>query len=248
MSPDLEHLIELQQVETAIADSRARIAAHPARIAAATAAIEASRQAVEQVRVRHTANQDARRDAEKRAALYQGRLSKFKDQLAAVKTNREYQAMLHEIETAQHDLGAAEEAVLERMMEADAIATELADADAALARHEREVHAETKALEQERADSERALASAGALRATLLDDMEPRLVTLFQQVANFRKGVAICTATRDGACSVCHVRLRPPVFQKVRQNDSIVQCEICQRILYYIPPPPPVDAPVVRTS
>jgi hypothetical protein len=34
----------------------------------------------------------------------------------------------------------------------------------------------------------------------------------------------------------------------VRQNDSIVQCEICQRILYYVPPPPPVEAPVVRTS
>jgi RNase P subunit RPR2 len=68
-----------------------------------------------------------------------------------------------------------------------------------------------------------------------------------QQVAKARKGVALCTATRDGTCSVCHVRLRPPVFQKVRQNDSIVQCEICQRILYYVPPPPQVEAPVVHS-
>ena len=44
-------------------------------------------------------------------------------------------------------------------------------------------------------------------------------------------------ATRDGLCSVCHVRLRPYVFQQVRQNDAIIQCESCRRILYYAPPP-----------
>ena len=77
--------------------------------------------------------------------------------------------------------------------------------------------------------------------------MEPRLIALFEQVAKVRKGVAICTATRDGLCSVCHVRLRPQVFQLVRQNDQIIQCDSCQRILYYIPPPPPVEHPIVRT-
>ncbi|MGE3343952.1 MAG: C4-type zinc ribbon domain-containing protein, partial [Vicinamibacterales bacterium] len=67
----------------------------------------------------------------------------------------------------------------------------------------------------------------------------------FEQVAKARKGVALSSATRDGLCSLCHVRLRPPVFQQVRANDSIVQCESCQRILYYVPPPPPTDMPVV---
>ena len=69
-------------------------------------------------------NQEARRALEKDVAVYQGRLTKFKDQLSAVKTNREYQAMQHEIATAQSDLGAVEEKVLERMLEADAIAAD----------------------------------------------------------------------------------------------------------------------------
>ena len=246
MSPDIERLIALQQVETAIADARAKLAAHPERVAAADATLESSRALLDAVRMRHKANQDARRDAEKDAALYQGRLSKFKDQLSAVKTNREYQAMQHEIGTAQQDLGAAEEKVLERMMEADAIAAELKEAEAAMARHEKEVAAERKALEAERTDVERTLSDAIARRDLLIRDTDGQLLSLFQQVAKARKGVAISLATRDGMCSVCHVRLRPPVFQKVRHNDSIVQCEICQRILYYIPPPPPVEAPVVN--
>jgi len=61
-----------------------------------------------------------------------------------------------------------------------------------------------------------------------------------------RKGVAISMATRDGLCSTCHVRLRPFVFQQVRQNDSIIQCESCQRVLYWVPPPPPIEQAVVH--
>ena len=71
---------------------------------------------------------------------------------------------------------------------------------------------------------------------------------MFEQVAKVRKGVALCSATRDGLCSVCHVRLRPQVFQQVRHNDAIVQCDSCQRILYYVPPPPPIEHPIVRTG
>ena len=78
--------------------------------------------------------------------------------------------------------------------------------------------------------------------------MEPRLVALFEQVARARKGIAICIATRDGLCSACHVRLRPQVFQEVRRNDAIIQCFSCNRILYYVPPPPPVEPAVTHGS
>ena len=83
---------------------------------------------------------------------------------------------------------------------------------------------------------EQTLAEASSERVVLLSKMEPRLVSLFQHVAKARKGIATSAATREGLCSACHVRLRPQVFQLVRQNDSIIQCDSCQRILYYIPP------------
>ena len=47
--------------------------------------------------------------------------------------------------------------------------------------------------------------------------------------------IAVAEA-RDGLCVVCHVRLRPQVFNEVRRNDGIVQCDSCTRILYYVPP------------
>jgi len=247
MFPDLQRLIKLQQLESTLADARATIAAHPQRLADADARLNESKQVVETAKGRLKDNQEARRNLEKDVAVYQGRLTKFKDQLSLVKTNKEYQAMQHEIATAQSDLGAVEEKVLERMLEADTIAADGKRAEAALSTRQKEIDAEKKALTEELASVETSLKEASEARAEVVKGLDARLMAIFEQVARVRKGVAISTATRDGLCSACHVRLRPFVFQQIRQNDAIIQCESCQRILYWIPPPPPIEHAVVHT-
>jgi len=246
MSPDLERLIKLQELESTIADAKTAIAAQPQRATELAARLDEARQVVEAARERLQRNQEARRGHEKDVALYQGRLSKFKEQLMAVKTNREYQAMQHEIETAQQDLGAVEERVLERMVEADDLTANVKRAEAALQAQTKEIEAARGALAREVTAQETALAKATEARATLITSMETQHVALFEQVARARKGVAICSVTRDGLCSLCHVRLRPSVLQHLRSNDEIIQCESCRRVLYWVPPPPPVEPPVVH--
>ena len=219
MSPDLEHLVRLQHLETAIEESRRRIAAHPQRVEDADARLARAKDVVDGARQRLKGSQESRREREKDATTYQTRLSKFKDQLSAVKTNREYQAIQVEIETAQRELGVVEEKVLERMIEGDALTTEIKKAEQALAAMQKEVDAEKKALAEERAAAESALTQATEQRGVVIAAMEPQHVALFENVARARKGVALCSATHDGLCSACHVRLRPQAFQEVRRND-----------------------------
>jgi predicted nucleic acid-binding Zn-ribbon protein len=248
MSPDLERLIQLQRLETIITEARSTIALHPQRLAALDARLDEAKRAVESAKDQLKSNADRRRELEKDVAVYQGRLTRFKDQLSAVKTNREYQAMQHEIATAQSDLGSVEEKMLERMLEADELTAASRRAETTLAAQSKEIEAERKALTEELASTEAALKQSTEARAALVKDLEPRLLALFEQVAKVRKGVAICVATRDGLCSVCHVRLRPHVFQLIRQNDTIVQCDSCQRVMYWVPPPPPVEPPAYHAS
>ena len=248
MSPDLERLIKLQQLDSTIEDARRKIAAHPQRLAEADARLNHAKQRVADAHERLKASQDVRRTLEKDAAVYQGRISKFKDQQAAVKTNKEYQALGHEMETAARDLLAVEEKVLEQMMDADAIGADINQAEAALAKDQKEIEAEKAAMTKELTAVEAALASASQARATLVAQTEPKLLAMFEQVAKARKGIAICAATRDGLCSACHVRLRPQVFQEVRRNDAIIQCFSCNRILYYVPPPPQAEPAVTHSS
>ena len=65
---------------------------------------------------------------------------------------------------------------------------------------------------------------------------------MYEQVAKGRRGVAVAQA-RDGLCSECHVRLRPMVYQEVRHNTGLVQCDHCQRFLYFVPPQPSEASP-----
>ena len=248
MSPALESLIKLQHLETQIAEAKAIMAGHPQRLAEADERGRGARAILDAAKARLSDNQEARRALEKDVAMYQGRLSKFRDQQGAVKTNKEYQALGHEIETAQADIAGVEEKVIERMVEADSVAADVKKAEAAFAAHQKQVDAEKKELAEELTGVQASLTRATEARTALVKELEPRLVALFEQVAKVRKGIAVTTATRDGLCSVCHVRLRPQVFQQVRANDQVIQCDSCQRILYYIPPPPPIEQAVVRTG
>jgi len=56
-----------------------------------------------------------------------------------------------------------------------------------------------------------------------------------------RNGIAVAEAV-DGICTICHVRLRPQVFNTVLRNDRIMQCDTCQRFLYFVPKAAPQSA------
>ena len=55
----------------------------------------------------------------------------------------------------------------------------------------------------------------------------------YDQILKSRRGLAVVQMIGE-TCTACHVRLRPQVAQVVRRNEDIVQCESCQRILYYM--------------
>src|SRR5947207_2387853 len=133
MDAELERLIALQKLDSAAHDAQRRLAEAPEREKALEIRLETARQTVAAAKARLAENQNARRALEKDVALQQARLSKFRDQLMAVKTNREYQAMQHEIETAQNEVKTLEEKVLERMLEADELSATVKKAEATLA-------------------------------------------------------------------------------------------------------------------
>ena len=60
------------------------------------------------------------------------------------------------------------------------------------------------------------------------------MLALFERVSKHRKGLAMSEA-RDAMCTQCHVRMRPQVYNELRRNESVFQCESCSRILYFVP-------------
>jgi len=234
MLPELERLIALQKLDSAADAGRRTLAAEPEREHALEARLETARQHVATAKAQLADNQNARRAIEKDVAVHQGRLSKFRDQAMEVKTNVEYHAIQKEISFAQGEIKALEDKILERMLEADELTAASKKAEADLSAEQKAIEAERKAMAAEHTQLESSLERIGHERAELVAAVSPGVLATFELVARRRNGLAVAEA-QNGICTICHVRLRPQVFNTVLRNDQIVQCDSCQRFLYFVP-------------
>ena len=247
MNADLEKIIALQKLVSAAHDAERRLAEAPEREKALEARLETARQRVASARERLTHNQNARRGVEKDVALHQGRLSKFREQAMAVKTNQEYHAVQKEIGFAQGEIKTIEDKILELMVEADDLTATVKRAEAELASEQKAIKADRRAMATELTALKSSLERIAAERAEVVRGLKPQVLAIFELVLRRRNGVAVAQA-RDGICTVCHVRLRPQVFNNILRNDEIIQCDSCQRILYHVPAAAPAPSDTVPQS
>ena len=237
MIADLERLITLQRLDSTAHDAQRRLAEEPARRQELDDLLETARQHVAAAKEGLAENQNTRRAVEKELSVHQGRLSKYRDQLMSVKTNVEYQAVQKEIGFAQSEVKALEDQMLERMLESDDLAEAVARAERELADRQKKVDEGLRALTTELTAVNASLERIKDERSAVARLVGPQPLAIFETVARRRNGVALAEA-RDGICTICHVRLRPQVFNTVLRNDQIVQCDSCQRVLYFVAPAP----------
>ena len=237
MNPDLEKLIELQEVDSRIAAVAADIAALPKQVAQIEAKLAGSKARVEGAHASMKADEVARRKHESDIKDQQQKISKYRDQSLNVKTNEEYKALLHEIQFAEENIAKLEDKILEIMVAADARKTSLKQAEAELRADTAENEKEKEHARQQTAADEEQLAGLNATRTELRSAVAEETLNHYDRVLKLR-GSSLAAVYEDESCSACRVRLRPQVFQEVTSNEQIITCFYCNRILYFVPPPP----------
>jgi hypothetical protein len=239
MHPDLERLIRLQQTETELKRLLAERAEVPLRRAELEAALAAERGALQAARAALEAGQKARRAHEGELQVLEARRARYRGQLGEVKTNKEYTAMLHEIEAVEREIRAREDEVLLEMERADGLQAEVRREEGALEAVEARFRGETRALEELAARLDARVQAATGERDAALGAVPEEPRELFQRIARLR-GAGVAEA-RDGMCTQCHLKLRLQMWADVRRNEAVVQCPGCSRILYWEAPVPVVS-------
>jgi hypothetical protein len=237
----LTSLIALQALDTAADTARKRIGDMPALEKALDRTIADAKAVVDGIKARLADNETSRRALEKETSLIDGRMAKFEDHKASVKTNQEFHALNHEIEVAQASKTVLDDQVLELMAAAEDLVAQRTAAEATLATVTAEAEKQRAALRAERASLDADLARLTAERKASTPSIPAPSLAKYEQILKNRKGIAV-SAMVGGICTGCHVRLRPNVEQQVRKADALTQCDNCQRILHYVAPPK-ADAP-----
>ena len=229
---DLENVIKLQKLEDSAAEFRTKIDALPGRITSLETRLSNCLEDVSKTKLLFEAHKAERTTMENELAKIQTQLSRFKEQLMEVKTNKEYQAMQIEIASGDKKVSQLEDKILEQMLEADDLANKVEQTEKLLADERKAVDKERDKLEQERLQLEQQLEYYDNNRSTLVNTVSPQTMSLFNTLLQQRRGLAVAEV-RNGHCASCQVRLRPQLLNDIRLNNRLIQCESCQRILHY---------------
>ena len=236
MHSDLKTAIELQQVDLKVAELTSRINALPSQIQNLQAQLHDFIHAHEERKQRLGANHKERRDLDVEIQSIQTKISRHKEQHYKLKTNEQFKAMKHEIGVEEENIRKIEDQILEKMMEAEELEKLVKDAASRLEGEKARVAGAIRQLESERQADIQERDELQTRREELSHALSDAVRELYERVRSARRGVAVAEV-RDGCCTGCNVRLRPQAYNDVRMSESIVTCESCSRILYYVEPP-----------
>jgi predicted nucleic acid-binding Zn-ribbon protein len=233
----LQSLLDLQNVDVRLNDVRARLAAFPKKLAEVEARVAAAKAEVEGSKAAQLATIKDRKKYELDVEQWKERVRKYKDQTSQVKTNEAYKALLHEVQTAEEEIGKAEDRLLEQMVAGEEYDRQVKASEKMLKEVEEVARGSRAEIEADKSAAEKELAELNAERARFVAEIPENLLDHYERIAKKHNGIALAEV-RDEMCSACGMRVRPHVFQEMRRSASeeMFHCETCTRILYYIEP------------
>jgi uncharacterized protein len=245
VSPELQQLIGLQDIDVRLFALNDRLAAIPGE----RESLEAQ---FRQQSADHLALEDSLASARAEHTRLEGDLAelekaheKFKTDLMRVHNTKEYQTVLREIDATKKSISALETEALQYLEKIEGFEKEIAERAPEHAKRRAEVDETLAGFDSESERIRTELDELRAARERIASGVRPQYLAIYNRIAQTRKGRAMSEVRSDGKngrCSACNFSLRPQVFSDVRRGDALIVCDTCSRILFYRPEQLPVEA------
>jgi predicted nucleic acid-binding Zn-ribbon protein len=246
MNPHLDTIVELQSDLTHLKEAEQRLHGipdwmrelhdeHATRKGEIDSLQQVADEAARERRTAEAATQDA-----------QEKLKKYQQQINKVSTQREYGALLQEIDTVKSQISTSEEQALSALDRHDKTEKELADKRESFRELDERYAAELSRWETEKPAISQRAAELRAHIAELRARMPRNVSSLFDRILDRHPTSALAAVRpierpggkqREWHCSACNYRVRPQVVVEIRNTGNLVQCDSCKRILFIEPDP-----------
>ncbi len=173
-----------------------------------------------------------KREKERAVEEVNERIGKLKAKTADIKTNKEYQALLKEIESVEHDRSSIEDEILAIMEDTDAIGRQVKAEENNFTRNLEKVETLKKTIEQEKAILEKDMMAVQATRAAAIAALDTEVYDEYIALFEICHGHAV-NEEKEEICQGCNMNIPPQLFVEIKKNEEIYHCPHCRRILFY---------------
>jgi len=231
---ELEQLLILQDRQQKIRQIQAEIETVPLRRKSLEAQLAASASAVDVLKQKARQIELDRKKLELDVGTRTESISRLKTQQYQTRKNDEFQALGHEIERYENEIGKIEDEELELMVQADKVKGDLTEEEKKAKGVKESIARQTADLDEKSKALESRLEELTRERADLAGKIDEDLLELFERLF-MSKGDAAVVAIEHGVCTGCHMKVTTATAAQVKVGKEIVSCENCGRILYEVP-------------
>lgn len=232
MQENIRLLIELQEADSTIIRKKAVINSLPSKLSSAEKLFKEIQSLYEKEKQKCELLEKKKKDKERGIEDINEKIKKTKAHASNIKTNKEYQAHLKEIETIEKERYAIEDEILSVMEAIEAAAKEVKAEELKMKAEKDKVEAFRKEVEEEIAEAEKELGELKVRRIAIADKIDPDEYSNYMALLEKCNGLAVVEA-RDEICQGCNMNIPPQMFVALKKNIEIIQCQQCDRILYW---------------
>jgi predicted nucleic acid-binding Zn-ribbon protein len=229
---EIEHLIELQQIDTEILGKKLLIDEIPSKISKIELSLKESQAVLDKIKHKHDNLEKSKRDKEIEIDVINEKINKLKSRIADIKTNKEYQAYLKEIESVEKERYNIEDEILIIMEKIDTTLKEIELQDVKLRTEKAKIDEFKKKLEIEMLEAEKELMSLNEKRAGIVNAIDKELYGQYMVLIESCNALAV-TEAKGEICLGCNMNIPPQLFVEIKKREEIICCPQCRRILYY---------------
>ena len=231
LKDQLRRLVELQTMDIDIYRLKNELRDRPAEIERLKVEFESRKSKLKALEDKLKAIQVAQKNLDNDLKTKEAAIAKLDQSLSMLKTNKEYQTRLLEIEGAKADMSLIEEKVLLGFDEVDAARKAVESERAVVAQYEKDFLARKKATEDSLAIMADQVKVKESQRLRVTPDVRPDILGRYERIVQNKEGLAIVKVENQN-CSGCYMHVTDQLLNQIKMYDQMICCDQCARILY----------------
>jgi hypothetical protein len=228
----LKVLLMIQSTDNRFDDIRREKEETPKEIEKLKADLDLSRNAMEHDLSTLEELKKSRRKVERELEEIEPKFKKSKLRLNEVRSNKEYQAVLKEIEELKELTYQKEEMVLKWMEEIEVQEKECAGNKVRWEESQREFKDREREFSQRMGELDKEVQSLNKRRSKLTQKVDQDLLKRYDSLRMQLRGQVVVSVI-DFVCQGCHLGIPPQQYNDLIKGDSIQGCSNCNRIIYW---------------